>query len=105
MVRYWWIPVLTLIASVSAGSMLVRSKTATFISEASMFETVKFRLPEGSPFSEDVQNVVSAQAELLQSSRLHDLALARLQASSNATSMPLNLPVGIRVSGSAKSSV
>jgi succinoglycan biosynthesis transport protein ExoP len=109
LLKYWWIPLITLILSLSAGGAYVYFKQPTFVSRASMWETVKLRLPEGSMFSEDVQNFVGTQAELLQSGTLRDQALARLRASSNnlvavgKDGEPL--PVAIRVNGGAKSSV
>ena len=75
-----------------------------------MWETVKLRLPEGSLFAEDVQNFLGTQTELLQSAALRDLALARLRATGTNVAVPLGkdgqpLPVHVRVTGSAKSSV
>jgi capsular exopolysaccharide synthesis family protein len=110
LLRYWWIPVLTLAVGFVGGIVYVYLKTPTFFSQASMFETVKVRLPEGSLFSEDVQNFLGTQTELLQSGRLRELALTRLRATMNPAAIPVDrngdpISVGIRVSGSAKSSV
>jgi capsular exopolysaccharide synthesis family protein len=74
-----------------------------------MWETVKLRLPEGTMFSEDVQNFLGTQTELLQSLRLREPTLERVRAAST-NALPRGrdgepLPVAIRVSGSAKSSV
>src|SRR6185369_3748798 len=54
----------------------------TFVSSGRMWETVKLRLPEGTLFSEDIQNFLGTQAELLKSSRLQELTLAALRAAS-----------------------
>jgi capsular exopolysaccharide synthesis family protein len=75
-----------------------------------MWETVKLRLPDGAFFTEDVQNFLGTQTELLQSLKLRELTLGRLRAASNNLVIPKGddgepLPVNVRVSGSAKSSV
>lgn len=110
LLKYWWVPVITLVLGLGAGIGLVLLKPPTFVSKARMWETVKLRLPEGSLFAEDVQNFLGTQTELLQSSALRDLALARLRTSSTNVVVPLGkdgepLPVLVRVAGSAKSSV
>lgn len=108
--KFWWVPVLTLILGLAAGAAYVHWKTPTFISRASMWETVKVHLPEGSLFTEDVQNFLGTQTKLLQSSTLRDQALARLKLMTNHSIIPKGkdgqpVPVDIRVSGNAKSSV
>jgi len=111
LLKYWWIPVLTLAIGLGAGMGYVFWKEPTYVSKASMWETMKMRLPEGALFSEDVQNFLGTQSELLQSLTLRDQALARMRSSTNAASpIPVGkdgqpLPVAIRVSGSSKSSV
>ena len=110
LLKYWWVPFLTLALGLGAGIALVLSKPPTFVSTARMWETVKLHLPEGSLFAEDVQNFLGTQTELLQSAALRDLALARLKASGTNVVVPVGkdgeaLPVLVRVTGSAKSSV
>jgi capsular exopolysaccharide synthesis family protein len=110
LLKYWWVPVLTLAVGLGAGIALVLWKPPTFVSKARMWETVKLRLPEGSLFAEDVQNFLGTQTELLQSTTLRELALARLKASGTNVALPLGkdgepLPVLVRVAGSAKSSI
>src|ERR1019366_1996509 len=61
--KCWWIPVLTLALGLGAGIAYVLYKPPTFVSKASMWETVKLRLPEGTLFSEDVQNFLGTQTE------------------------------------------
>ena len=110
LLKYWWVPALTLALGLGAGAALVLWKPPTFVSKARMWETIKLRLPEGSLFAEDVQNFLGTQTELLQSDTLRELALARLRASSTNVVVPVGadgqpLPVLVRVAGSAKSSV
>jgi len=59
--------------------------TPTYVSSAKMWETEKLRLPEGALFTEDPQNYLGTQSELIRSGRMRQLTLARLQATgSNA---------------------
>jgi polysaccharide biosynthesis transport protein len=112
LLKYWWIPVLTLLFGIGAGVAFALSRPPTFVSVARMWETVKLRLPDGAMFTEDIQNFVGTQTELLQSEPLREQALARLRSSApgNKDVIPLGndgqpLPVAIRVSGGVKSSV
>lgn len=110
LLRFWWVPVITLVLGLGGAVVYVLSQPPTFVSRARMWETVKLRLPEGSLFSEDVQNFLGTQTELLQSARMRELTLARMRAADTNAVIPLGkdgepLPVVIRVSGSAKSSV
>jgi polysaccharide biosynthesis transport protein len=110
LMRLWWLPVVTLVFGLGIAGAVVWRKPPTYVSKASMVETVKLRLPEGSLFSEDVQTSVGTQTELLKSKALGDMALARIAASSNSVPVPKGadgepLPVEIKVSGTSKSSV
>jgi succinoglycan biosynthesis transport protein ExoP len=106
---YWWVPALTLILALGATVAYVLKMPPTYVSKAFMWETVKLRLPEGSLFSEDVQNFLGTQTELLKSRTLRDLTLARLRLGTTNI-IPVGpdkepLGVDVRVAGSAKSSV
>jgi capsular exopolysaccharide synthesis family protein len=110
LLKYWWITILTLALGLGAGVAYVLYSPPTFVSKASMWETVKLRLPEGTLFTEDVQTFLGTQTELLQSAPLRDLTLALLRASTNRVTVPLDkdgrpLGVAIRVTGGVKSSV
>jgi len=110
LLRYWWLPVITLALGLGAGVGLVRLTAPTYVSKARMWETLKVRLPEGSLFSDDVQNAFGTQTELLQSDALRLLTLARLQSTGGKQAIPVepdgSLPlVTIRVTSSGKSSV
>ena len=106
--KYWWVPLLTLAVSGGAGYLFVRQMPPNYLSRASLWETAKLRLPEGSLFTEDSQNYYGTQSDLLKSGKMFQMALARLQASSN--SIPLDkegkvLPVKLNVGQAPKSSV
>ena len=110
LLKYWWIPLATLIVGFMAEVAYVYWKVPTFVSQASMWETVKLRLPEGEYFSEDAEDFIGTQGQLLQSETLRQQALEHLRASTNNTSIVVGkdgepLPVAIRVTGNAKSSV
>ncbi len=110
LLKYWWLPALTLVLGLGAAIGFVLSEPPTFTSKARMWETVKLHLPEGSLFAEDMQNFLGTQTELLQSATLRELTLARLRAASNNVALPVGrnrkpLPVTIRVAGGTKSSV
>jgi polysaccharide biosynthesis transport protein len=110
LLKYWWIPVVTLAIGFMAEAAYVYWKAPTFVSKASMWETVKMSLPGGEFFSEDMGDFLGTQSALLQSETLRQQALARLKATTNNTPIVVGedgepLPVDIRVTGNAKSSV
>jgi uncharacterized protein involved in exopolysaccharide biosynthesis len=79
LLRLWWVPVLTLLLGLGGAIAFILLNPPTFVSSGRMWETVKLRLPEGTLFSEDIQNFLGTQAELLRSSRLQELALGALK--------------------------
>lgn len=108
LLKFWWIPLVTLILSLIAVIAHLASRPPTFVSQARMWQTVRLILPEGSMFSEDGQNYLGTQTELLQSTTLRELALARLRTLEPPVAVPLGedrqpLPVVIRVTGSKSS--
>ena len=107
--RLWWVPVLTVTLSAAAAVVYVLKSTPTYVTTASMWESEKLRLPGGELFSEDPQNEVGNQSELIRSGKLRQLTLARLQ-----TLMTNGIPqgkdgkpleVGLTVKQAPKSSV
>src|SRR2546421_685111 len=77
--RFWWVPVVTLSLSLMAAVAYLIWAPPTFVSTARMWETEKLRLPDGAIFSEDPQNYLGTQTELVRSEKLRQLALARLR--------------------------
>src|SRR5215469_2353154 len=109
--RYWWVPILTLLAVLGGALGYLRVMPPTFVSQARLWETEKLRLPEGAgaAFSEDAQNYYGTQIELLRSQNTAHGALARLQAS-GTNAIPRGkdgkaLPVDLRVTQSPRSTV
>ena len=110
LLKFWWVPVLTLAIGFVMEVGYVYWKLPTFVSKASMWETLKLRLPEGEFFSEDMQNYMGTLNGLLQSETLRQQALAILRTSTNNAPIVYDkdgepLRVAIQVSGNAKSSV
>lgn len=107
--KYWWVPVLTLTLALGAALGFFLLAPPTFVSSAAMWETEKMRLPEGALFTEDPQNYLGTQTELLRSGRMRQLTLARLQAAgTNAVPRDKDgkpLGVKLKVTQAPKSSV
>ena len=108
--KFWWIPVVTLAIGIVLEAAYVHWKQPAFVSKASMWETLKLKLPEGEFFSEDMQNYMGTLSGLLQSETLRQQALAILRAATNNAPIVYDkdgepLRVAIQVSGNAKSSV
>jgi len=83
--KHWWVPVLTLALFLGGAIGYITWSPPTFVSKASMWETEKLRLPEGAMFSEDPQNYLGTQTELIRSGRMRQLTLAHLQAAGTNT--------------------
>jgi hypothetical protein len=87
----------------------------TFVSDGSMWETEKLRLPDGAAFADgqdnsfDRNNYLGTQDELLHSKMMRELTLNRMQAfATNQIKLDKDgnpLPVDIQVFSSPKSSV
>jgi polysaccharide biosynthesis transport protein len=108
--KFWWVPVLTLALGIVLEAAYVYWKEPSFVSKASMWQTLKLRLPEGGVFSEDMQNYAGTLSGFLQSKTLQHSALAILRESTNSASIIIGkdgepLPVDISVAGSAKSAM
>lgn len=108
-IRLWWVPLVTVCVSLVAATTYVVRKPPAFVSRARMWQTEKMRLPEGELFSEDMQNFLGTQSELLQSANLRRLTVERLRASSpnvipvSRTGAPQK--VKVTVTQEAKSSI
>src|SRR5206468_6667878 len=83
--KFWWVPVLTMALGLGGAVTYILCAPPTYVSIARMWETEKLRLPEGAAFTGDLQNYYGTQIELLRSVKMHQLALARLQAARTNT--------------------
>lgn len=86
--KYWWIPLITVLLGIGMGVFFARRTVPVFVSSARMWETVKVQLPGESLYSEDMQNLMGTHIQLLQSEKMRELALARLQGLTNSTFLP-----------------
>lgn len=77
---YWWVPALTLVLGVSIAVFLFFHTPPIFTSVAGLWEAQKLRLPDGAAFTEDTQNFLGTQSELLRSDYLRQKALNTLEA-------------------------
>jgi succinoglycan biosynthesis transport protein ExoP len=107
--KFWWVPGLTLLLGLAGAVAYFFLAPPVFYSIARMWETEKLRLPGGAAFTEDAQNNLGTQSELLRSERMRQLALIRLQ-SSGTNNVPKDkagepLKVKIRILPAPKSSV
>jgi capsular exopolysaccharide synthesis family protein len=107
--KFWWIPVVTLTLSVGVAVAIFFHTPPTFVSYGSMWETEKLRLPDGAAFTEDRDNYLGTQTELLRSKMLRELTLTRMRAvDTNNIILDENgeaLQVEIQVFSTPKSSV
>jgi succinoglycan biosynthesis transport protein ExoP len=106
--KFWWLPVVTLSLCFGGALIYVRFMPPSYSSQASMWEQVKLRLPEGPLFSEDMENFLGTQSDVMQSSRLRNMVLSRL--TSEGVKIPLDkngqpLWVNVSLSQNAKSDV
>ncbi len=109
--KFWWIPALTLAVGIVLEAAYVHWKEPAFVSKATMWETLKLRLPEGGGvFSEDMQNYAGTLSGMLQSKTLQQSALAILRTSTNRASIVMGkdgepIPVVISVGGNTKNAL
>jgi hypothetical protein len=113
--KFWWIPLVALALSSGAAIVIFFHTPPTFVSDGSMWETEKLRLPDGAAFADgddnsfDRNNYLGTQDELIHSKMMRELTLNRMQAfATNQIKLDKDgnpLPVDIQVFSSTKSSV
>jgi succinoglycan biosynthesis transport protein ExoP len=107
--RYWWLPVLAVSIAAGAAAAYIHFAPPVFVSSSRMWETEKIRLPEGGGFTQDLQNYLGTQIELLRSEKIAQLTLDRLR-SSDSNSIPMDeqgkpLKVRLRVNQTPKTAM
>src|SRR5271170_1285933 len=78
--KFWWMPVAGMILGFGTAVFIFFHTPPIFVSSGSLWETEKLRLPDGAAFTEDQDNYLGTQAELLRSKMLRGLTLTRMQA-------------------------
>lgn len=71
--KFWWVPLITLVLSVTLAVVTFLRTPPTFVSYGSMWETEKLRLPDGAAFTYDRDNYIGTLSELLRSRTLWDM--------------------------------
>jgi len=79
LLKFWWVPLISVTLFLAGAIGYVLKCTPTYVSQASLWETEKFRLQEGAQFSEDPQNHIGNLTESLKSGKLARLTLENLQ--------------------------
>lgn len=100
--RMWWMPVLTLAIAVGGTAFYLTFQPVIYASSARLWVSGKLHIPEGSLYSEELQFFFGTQVELMQSEKIQQRALARVQAL-NPDLKPS--PVRVRVAQAPKSAV
>jgi len=107
--KFWWIPVITLVISLAAAVTIFFFTPPTFVSNGSMWQTVKMTLPGGAAFADSADNYLGTQTELLRSRMLRQLTLNWIRANGTNTIVMGDdgepLEVDIQVLSSPRSSV
>lgn len=107
--KFWWIPLITLTLAMGGAVTKFFLTPPIFVSYGSLWQTQRLKLPDGASFTEDHDDFLGTQSELLQSEKLRQLTLSRMRALD--TNSIINgadgepLPVNIQVFASPKSSV
>src|SRR5450432_883335 len=81
--KFWWVPAVTLTLTLAAVVIQFFLTPPVFVSNASMWETEKLRLPDGAAFTEDPQNYFGTLSAVLRSETMKQLALKRLDLGTN----------------------
>jgi capsular exopolysaccharide synthesis family protein len=78
--KFWWIPLVTLALGVSMAVFVFFHTPPVFVSYGSLWETEKLRLSEGADYTEDRENFLGTQDQLLRSGMLRAQTLNRMGA-------------------------
>jgi capsular exopolysaccharide synthesis family protein len=106
---YWWIPLTTVSLSLVVAVITFLLMPPVFVSSGSLWEAEKMRLPDGAAFTQDRENYLGTQAQLLRSPTLRQLTLNWMRANGTNNIMLGEdgepLPVEIEVYYTSRSSV
>jgi Mrp family chromosome partitioning ATPase len=80
LIRHWWVPVIAVALSLAAQTAIWRFETPQFVSCGQMIVNVKLSIPEGSLYTEELNNFLGTQAALMQSGLVVGRAHGRLAA-------------------------
>ena len=72
LVKYWWIPLLTLALGEGIQWFLLKRLPPTFVSVGRMIENVKLSIPNANVYSEELNYFFGTQVALMQSDSVID---------------------------------
>ncbi len=81
MTTKWWIPVLAVATGLGINGQMWRSERPLYISSGRMIVSIKLSIPEGSVYTEELNNFLGTQAALMQSGVVLNRAYAGVAAS------------------------
>ena len=92
--RHWWLLLATAAAGLAAQTALWRLEPPQFISSGRMIVNLKLSIPEGSLYTEELNNFLGTQAALMQSGAVINRAHSRVAAGGGFQD---SLPVALKV--------
>ena len=102
LLKYWWIPLLTIAAGEGIQVLLLKHQPQAFVSEGKMIVNVKLSIPNANVYSEEFNNFFGTQVALMQIRSVVDRVNQQLQ----STKPDLHhVPVNIEVTLSPKTSI
>jgi succinoglycan biosynthesis transport protein ExoP len=102
LLKYWWIPLLTIGAGEGIQILLLKHQPQAFVSEGKMIVNVKLSIPNANVYSEEFNNFFGTQVALMQIRSVIDRVNLQLQ----STKPDLHrVPVNIEVTLSPKTSI
>src|ERR1700733_3652182 len=100
--RLWWIPLVTLILGAGVAAFLLVRQKPSYVSYGQMIVSIKLTLPEGSLYTEELNNFLGTQVALMQSGTVFSRAAQFLQA--NKPELPA-VPVKVQVATTPKTTI
>src|SRR5215831_16063937 len=80
LLRKWWIPLTCILVGMGVQYWISHSRPPAYISTGSMIVSIKLAIPEGSVYTEELNNFLGTQQALMQSKAVVNRAHARVLA-------------------------
>src|SRR6267154_4757816 len=98
----WWIPVIAVALGLGIEGNMWRNEKPLYTSSGRMIVSIKLSIPEGSVYTEELNNFLGTQAALMQSAVVINRAYARV--SSLLPDLPMQ-PVSLKVTVLPKTTI
>ncbi len=98
----WWIPLLGIAAGLGVEGNMLRNEKPLYTSSGRMIVSIKLSIPEGSVYTEELNNFLGTQAALMQSGVVVNRAYASV--ASSFPDIPMQ-PVALKVNVVPKTSI